>query len=213
KSLENLYPFARAGSQGPWALFHEVDRAIERNRKEYANKTVREILPALERLATEMERSKGMSQRKASEYLKEMAHLAWSAKIVGSSLERNALLDPLNLVFDLLRRQRGFLDEETIRAQIEEELAGRLDRLAKQRGYALGRERRECVARFIDLFFAFYRDLYGGRLRQLLPDEKGIKAAYLCFLRGEIGRKGETSSGGEGTATEMTDQPAIEGEA
>jgi len=137
--------------------------------------------------------------KKASDYLKEMAALAWSNQIKGSSLERNSLLHPFNELFNTLRRTRGYLDLDALQAEVTGKITDHLERLSKAKGYGLKRERRDNIQTFVELGFALLREVYGGRISAILPDERGLKAAYLTFLRAQIPRKKSQEEEGENT--------------
>ncbi|MEA5574894.1 hypothetical protein [Anabaena sp. UHCC 0451] len=127
-----------------------------------------------------------------SEVLKELAKIGWKAKIKGKALVRSSLMMPLNKIFDKLRRQQQIPDLETLRAATITEIFTYLERTANPNFRPPGREKREQVELFVDLFFnkILYK-IYQGKLTRLMIDEKDIKAAYLFYIRNEITPKEE----------------------
>jgi CRISPR-associated protein Csc3 len=132
----------------------------------------------------------------ASKIIKEMAAIAWKARIKGKSLERNSLMMPINKVFDQIRRQQHVLDLETLRAATITEVFTYLERIhdSKSSKYKINkRETRLKVEELVNLFFhQVLRGIYQDKLARLMVDEKNIKAAYLFYVRNEITSKEDT---------------------
>lgn len=122
-----------------------------------------------------------------SDVLQSMAKQAWSSKIKGQSLKRNALLMPLNILFDEIRQEQPVLDREAVRAASCQLIFDYLDRISE-----LGRGKKTSEGSEI-IVNHFFHDLldtcYAGKLPQLLRDEKALKAAYLFYIRKEIPTK------------------------
>ena len=126
---------------------------------------------------------------KASSLLKQMAEIAWKDRIRGSSLARNALLLPINMMFDQLRRQRMSLDLETLQAATTQKIFDYLWRIAEDR-FKPGREKHRKVSQFVAVFFEdLLGRVYRGNLARLLSDEKDLKAAFLFYVQAQIPEK------------------------
>ena len=89
---------------------------------------------------------------KPSDCIKRMAELGWEGKIKGSSLERNSLLQPINLIFDQIRKQSQVLDIEIIRSSTIQKIFDYLERINDSK-YHVGKSKLEKVTAFVDIFF------------------------------------------------------------
>lgn len=122
-----------------------------------------------------------------SNILQAMAKQAWSMQIKGQSLKRNALLMPLNILFDEVRQEQPVLDREAVRAATCQLIFDYLERISQ-----IGRGKKSLESSEI-IVNHFFHDLldncYAGKLPQLLRDEKALKAAYLFYIRKEIPTK------------------------
>lgn len=128
--------------------------------------------------------------KKTSEIIKQMSKIAWDSKIKGKTLERNALLQPINMVFDQIRKQNQFLDLELVRASTIQKIFDYLDRINESE-YKVGQKKREKITEFVDIFFdKLLLETYKNKINLILSDEKNLKAAYLFYINNQIS-KGE----------------------
>lgn len=122
-----------------------------------------------------------------SNILQAMAKQAWSTQIKGQSLKRNALLMPLNILFDEVRQEQPVLDREAVRAATCQLIFDYLERISQ---IGRGKKTLESSEIIVNHFFHDLLDnCYAGKLPQLLRDEKALKAAYLFYIRKEIPTK------------------------
>lgn len=128
--------------------------------------------------------------KSSSEIIKKMASLAWEAKIKGKTFERNSLLQPINLIFDQIRKPSQVLDTETIKASTAQKIFDYLERISD---FEIGKTKHQKVSDFTELFFTdLLNKVYKNRLPLLISDEKNLKAAYLFYLRNTMSKeKGE----------------------
>lgn len=116
-----------------------------------------------------------------------MASIAWSKQIKGQTLKRNSLLVPMAMFFDQIRKQQPILDKESLRASSIEKIFDHLDRISERER---GKTTREAIEKMANHFFqTLLKDNYNGKIHRMLSDEKDLKAAYLFYLRSNIGKK------------------------
>jgi len=118
-----------------------------------------------------------------SEIMKKMAEIGWSNHIKGGSLERNSLLQPVNMIFDQIRKQNQILDLEILRTATIQKIFDYLERTNDSK-YEIGKNKLLKVTELVNLFF---NDLleknYKNKISLILSDEKNLKAAYLFYVR------------------------------
>lgn len=118
--------------------------------------------------------------------LKELAVYAALNSIKGSSLNRNSLLKPLDIILQELDRCPNPDDEkevELIRAATKEFIFDHLARIAKDE-YKPGQTKQSKVNRYVDIFFDdVLKEAHHGKVNKLLSREKLIRAAYLFWVR------------------------------
>jgi len=176
-------------------LFHAADRLVEfKAAQGKPDKTVRawrsiaitrRILPDLRGL------TKGGETVKQ---LQKLAEMAWDAHIIGRSLERNSLLKPFDMFLDGLEGKSEAFGLDTLRAQLTEEIFRHLEAIASEE-YKPGRTKREKVKVYVDLFFdGVLGEAYRGNINRLLADTKGLRSAYLFYLREQIPVKEKPAS-------------------
>ncbi|OIO94574.1 MAG: hypothetical protein AUK03_06575 [Anaerolineae bacterium CG2_30_64_16] len=183
------------GGDSRLGLFHAADRLTEfKAAQGKPEKTVRvwrsiaitrRILPDLRGL------TKG---GEAVKQLQKLAEMAWDAHIIGRSLERNALLKPFDMLLDGLEGKSEAFGLDTLRAQLTEEIFRHLEAIASEE-YKPGRTKREKVKVYVDLFFdGVLGEAYRSNVNRLLADTKGLRSAYLFYLREQIPVKEKPAS-------------------
>lgn len=118
--------------------------------------------------------------------LQQLAVYAAHNSIKGTSLNRNSLLKPLDIILQELDRCLNPDDEKelaVIRAASKELIFDHLERIAKE-GYKPGQTKQSKINEFVDIFFdgVLKKDHY-GKVNKLLSREKLIRAAYLFWVR------------------------------
>jgi CRISPR-associated protein Csc3 len=187
---ELLVDLALEGVRRPLGLFNIIDRALEKKargakggrREGIPGWTVRTIDPYIRQILSILERRIPMALM--SEYLRNMAELAWKSGIRGQSLERNALLFPMNEIFSYLRKDISTFDRDAQKAVLSQNIFDYLRRTRKE--YAK-KKMAGNVTIFVDTFFNLVDDIYQGKINRVLGQEKDIKAAYLYYVRAQIG--------------------------
>jgi CRISPR-associated protein Csc3 len=185
------WELVRALGASPLEIFAVADRALERklrqgtaNRGQALGMLIRaRICSALKRLAeggTQMADMQSLSAR-----VRKMAEIATEYKLWGRSrVNRNSLLDPLSTAFENLRRKSPEMDMSFVRAQTIEEIFAHLSRVRLQANprFRIGKTKRQGITTYVDEFYRMVEEIYRDQLPRVLPQEKAIKAAYLCFL-------------------------------
>lgn len=126
---------------------------------------------------------------KPSDLIKKMAEIGWTSHIKGSSLERNSLLQPINMIFDQLRKQSQVLDIELVRSSTIQKIFDYLERTNDSK-YDIGKTKLNKITEFVDIFFKeLMNDCYKNKVQIILTDEKNLKASYLFYVRNFIPSK------------------------
>jgi CRISPR-associated protein Csc3 len=130
----------------------------------------------------------GEKMAKLSDELENLAEIAWSGGLRGRSLRKNSLVMPLDEIFTKLNSRSEHADIRLLRAAVIEDIFEHLERIADE--YQPGRRKWEATEAFVDGFFGnVYEEVYGGKLRKLLADEKLLRSAYLFYVREQIPSK------------------------
>ncbi len=185
---------AMAG-EGRLTLFHVADRLVEfkavqdkadKNKRTWRSIFItKRILPDLGKL------TRGGIAVKP---LQQLAEMAWEAHIIGRSLERNSLLKPFDMLLDGLEGKSEAFGLDTLRAQLVEDIFRHLEAIASEE-YKPGRTKREKVKAYVNLFFdGVLAAAYRGNVTRLLADAKGLRSAYLFYVREQIPTKEKTNS-------------------
>ncbi len=118
--------------------------------------------------------------------LQELAVFAQKNYIKGTSLKRNSLLKPLDIILQELDRCPNPDDKKElalIRAATKELIFDHLERIAKD-GYTPGQTKQSKVNEYVDIFFdGVLEKAHHGKVNKLLSREKLIRAAYLFWTR------------------------------
>jgi len=118
--------------------------------------------------------------------LRELAVFAQKNNIKGTSLKRNSLLKPLDIILQELDRCPNPDDKKEltlIRAAAKEFIFDHLERIAKD-GYAPGQTKQSKINEYVDIFFdGVLEKAHHGKVNKLLSREKLIRAAYLFWVR------------------------------
>jgi CRISPR-associated protein Csc3 len=125
----------------------------------------------------------------AVKQLQELAKIAWQGKLKGQTWERSSLLKPFDIIFDGLESKSEAFGVDTVQAQVNTEIFEHLHRIAPE-DRKPGRPKREKVKGYVAHFFhEILASVYGGNLNHLLADAKGLRAAYLFYLREQIDQR------------------------
>jgi CRISPR-associated protein Csc3 len=147
----------------------------------------------------------GKFMAQLSTQLQRLAEIAWKNGLRGSSLEKSALLHPVNEVFAKLGHSGGHADKEALRAAAAQDIFDHLSRIARSE-YKPGKKKWEAVKQFVDIWFDdVLVGVYGGNLRKLLADEKLIRSTYLFYVREQIPRKEEQTAKGAVKETDLAE--------
>lgn len=121
--------------------------------------------------------------------LQQLAHVAREGWIIGRSRERNSLLKPFDMMLEGLEAQSEAFGPDTLRAQLVEDIFRHLEVIAPE-GYKPGHTKREKVKAYVAQFFDGVLDeVYRNNRARLLADAKGLRSAYLFYLRERINLK------------------------
>ena len=118
--------------------------------------------------------------------LQELAVFAQKSTIKGTSLKRNSLLKPLDIILQELDRCPNPDDKKElalIRAATKELIFDHLERIAKGE-FKVGQTKQSKVNQYVDIFFdGVLEKAHHGKVNKLLSREKLIRAAYLFWVR------------------------------
>jgi CRISPR-associated protein Csc3 len=183
-SEQNLFlPLIQSlASEERFILYHLVDRLIEAKTDNpgRAIALAKDCLPVIHNLL------KGENRMKP---LQTLAEAAWRDHIIGSSLKRNSLLKPFDMMLDGLEAKSEAFGLDTLRAQMTEEIFRHLEAIAADE-YKPGRTKREKVKAYVDAFFdGVLNVVYRGNVQKLLSDVKPLRSAYLFYIREQIPTK------------------------
>lgn len=132
-----------------------------------------------------------------SEHLQRLAEIAWQRHLRGRSLNKNALVMPLDEIFQRLGQTSSAFDEAALKAVIIQDIFEYLKRIADER-YPVGRRRMEAATEFVDIFFRdIANGVYRGNRTRLLTDEKPLRSAFLFYMRQQIPVKSTKPNEGE----------------
>ena len=179
------------GLSRPLGLFTAIDRALERKARA-AKPGAPDSIWVLGSVAREIETVLAILERRlpmatVSNYLKEMAALAWQGGLRGKSLERNSLLFPLNTIYDYLRRDVAAFDRDAQQAVLAEYIFDYLERIREH----VGQRQAENATAFVALFYRLLDDAFQGKINRIMDAEKDIKAAFLYYVRSQIKQAAE----------------------
>jgi CRISPR-associated protein Csc3 len=122
--------------------------------------------------------------------IQRLAQLAWEGNLKGQSLEKNALMMPLDHCFEKVQRWQEPLDKETIRAITVTDIYSYLERIREKN--MVGRETQIKAKAFVDAFFdELLSTVYKDNRSRLLTDEKFIRSAFLFHIREQVAKANE----------------------
>jgi CRISPR-associated protein Csc3 len=170
------------------AAFHEADRLVEaraRSGDAQGEQRMWRAIAITRRILSDVSTLTQGGQ--SMQALRQLAEVAWGDRIIGRSIEhRNSLLKPFDMILDALKSKSDAFGPDTLRAALIEDIFRHLEIIAPQE-YKPGRPKREKVKAYVDMFFAgVLEGSYRGNTTRLLTDEKGLRSAYLFYLREQI---------------------------
>lgn len=190
RKVNSQLSLVRAMAESRLQLFFEADRLVEHKASQgrpdgklrawRSSEITKQILPYLRKLV------KG---EKPMEQLERLARLAWDNRIIGRSLERNALLKPFDMLLEGLEKRPETFETDTLRAQLTEDVFRHIEAIASDE-YKPGRTKREKVKAYVNAFFdGVLGQIYRGNETKLLVDSKPLRSAYLFYIREQIPTK------------------------
>lgn len=191
---EDLTDLVRSLMDGELGPFFAAHRAIERNSKNEgaANNTGGQVAERLKEVSQIVfQRTQGenpMSEVSLAAILEQMAELAWKKSIRRGSLAHTALIKPMDIVFQLLRRQAS-QEIAFLRLVAAEDVLRHIERTSD---YAMSAERAAAIESWANLFFdELLAKGFHGDIRRLIRDEKLVKAAYTTLMRNQLRKASE----------------------
>jgi len=141
------------------------------------------------------------------EQLERLAQHAWKHRVFSSSLKRNSLLKPLDMILTQLEGEPKPEARGTVRAALVEDVFGHLERIAPA-GRKPGRTMHAAVMEYVDLFFDGVLDgAHHGDVNRLLGRGKLLRSAYLFYIRACIpGKHQETALSDDTTDEGVLDE-------
>lgn len=117
------------------------------------------------------------------EQLQQLAQHAWAHRIKSSSLKRNALLKPFDMILTQLEEEPRPELRSTVRAALVEDIFAHLERIANP-GFKPGRTKHEAVEQYVGSFFdGVLTDAHHGDVNRLLGRARLLRSAYLFYIR------------------------------
>jgi hypothetical protein len=139
--------------------------------------------------------------------LEALAVYAAQNHLRGTSIQRNSLLKPLDIILEELDRcpEPDNLNElDLVRAGIKRFIFDHLDRIADAR-YKPGRKKQEQINHYVDLFFdEVLARAHHGNVNKLLNRERLIRSAYLFYFSEALPQSTKTLIGVDAPITDNT---------
>lgn len=187
---DRMAVLVRALLGSPLTIFYETEKLLERRVRSQSTgpgglltSLTQQAQPHLRSLA--LSRG-GIFMTQLNIQLQRLAQIAWQSGLRGRTLEKSALLFPLDDVLQKIARLGGAADIETLKAAAVQDIFDHLSRIADDR-YKPGRKKWEAVKLFVDGWFdGVLGGVYGGNYRKLLSDEKLLRSAYHFYVREQI---------------------------
>jgi CRISPR-associated protein Csc3 len=191
---EHLIDLVRSLNDGELGVFFVAHRIIEKNSKNegVANATGGDLSPRLTRVAASVfelqKKGLHMTDVSLTSILERMAELAWKKTIRGGSLTHNALMKPVDIAFQLVRRQSS-QEVSFLKLVAAENILRHIDRTSD---YSVGAGRSEAITEWTRLFFdELLAKGFNGEIRRMIRNEKLVKAAYTTLMREHLRKSSE----------------------
>lgn len=184
---EDLIDLARSLNHGELGIYFAAHRAIERNSKDshIANARGGDIAERLKQIARNIINNgdKAVTNTCLTDTLEKMADIAWKKSIRGESLAHTALIKPMSIVFQLLRRQSN-KELSFVKLVATEEILRHIERTSD---YRVNAEKSDAIENWTALFFdELLSKGFGADVRRLIQEEKYVKAAYTTLIRQQL---------------------------
>jgi len=191
---DEMTSLVRALGEGPLELIYTTEKLLEARARAGEGQSgglvtwlSQQAFPHVESLALS---KGGVWMAKLSEALERLAEIAWQNRLRGRSLEKSALLFPLDELFQKLGHAGGTADRDVLMAAATMDIFDHLSRIADDQ-FKPGRKKWEATKAFVDAFFVGVLDgVYDGNVRKLMADEKLLRSAFLFYVREQIPRRG-----------------------
>lgn len=170
-----LYDLARAARRSLdlyYVLLRWVLREQDDPNFEAIWKKISQPLTTLEKLMNE--------ETQLTEYLREAARIAESAKLRGSSFRRTSQGEPFADFMAAIRSRKSHLPWDVVFASLVQQYHTRLDRI---REHGVGATKYEQIKEYYDVLRKIFDEVYNSRAERILADKKTLEAAYLFFLQ------------------------------
>lgn len=184
---EDLIDLARSLNHGELGIYFAAHRAIERNSKDshIANARGGDIAERLKQIARNIINNGDIAVTNTclTDTLEKMADIAWKKSIRGDSLAHTALIKPMSIVFQLLRRQSN-KELSFVKLVATEEILRHIERTSD---YRVNAEKSDAIESWTALFFdELLAKGFGADVRRLIQEEKYVKAAYTTLIRQQL---------------------------
>jgi len=192
-SEDNTARLVRALVGSPLTIFYETEKLLEARLRgpEQGGRLTwlsQQAFPHVNELALS---KGGRFMTQLSTHLQRLAEVAWQNGLRGRSLEKSALLYPVDEVFAKLSHTNPHVDREALRAAAVQDIFDHLSRIAGDQ-YKPGKKKWEATKQFVDIWFDdVLEGVYGSNLRKLLADEKLIRSTFLFYVREQIRRRSD----------------------
>jgi len=190
KGGDPLVALVRALDGDPLELFavthRQVDRKSRGEQEQLRFGLLRKLCPLVSEIVT----------RKGGEailgYIRDLATIAWEAKLKGDSLKDTALAKPLDVAFDVLERWDSDKEtEEEIQALLRKEIGESIERVTEAKYW--GQTKIQRIAEFVDVFWnKVFKEVHKGRLNDLLERRRRIRSTFIQLVADQIGKRKET---------------------
>lgn len=200
---DEMLALVQAMAAGPLHLYYAAEKLLEARVREQKKASSPEwlVIRLSQHIFSDLQSlvlSKGgRPMAELSEHLQRLAEIAWQRHLRGRSLNKNALVMPLDEIFQRLGQTSSAFDEAALKAVIIQDIFEYLKRIADER-YPVGRRRMEAATEFVDIFFRdIANGVYRGNRTRLLTDEKPLRSAFLFYMRQQIPVKSTKPNEGE----------------
>jgi len=189
KKHDPLVPTIRALDGDPLELFAVTHRLIDRKMKQGQERLRFRFLQDVCPLVANIAHRKG--GKTIVGYIQDLARIAWDAKLKGDTLKDNSLAKPLDVAFEVLERWDAEKETEIeIHALLRKEIAEAIERVIDPKYW--GKTKIQRIAEFVDIFWEkVFKEVYKGRLNDLLEHRRRIRSTFIQFVADEIGKSKE----------------------
>ncbi len=196
--VDPLAELVAAMADHPLRLFYVAEKLAEGRSRADSKAGVGWIIRTIADNVCDLAKSIGGNEMKKLDHeLQRLAEIAWRGGLRGQSLEKNALLAPMDEVLRKVGLLGQEINAEVARAAAIQDLYDHIERIRKTRDQRYSPTRLlEASEAFVRVFFEdIFGTIYGGKTARLLTHEKLLRSAFHFYIRRQIPRKDSRAPG------------------